>query len=234
MPASTPGCSTATNLFDQDRADSGRVANGLARETAADDPSMNAIRDGNAADVLNLWRGRTRAPRDQLRLDHRLVRPRDGRRRLAARSPPPRSTWSARTAGQVGTIAASTTSRDAYLREVEATTGEDAALIGPHGTVAGGPGVAAGDLPSGGEATDVERGDEQLRAAATEPLGAEQVRVALFAPAVDEGFFGSRPNDRDRAGRVLRGRAGRRGAHPPLAAGLRPRDARRGAPHRRG
>ena len=40
----------------------------------------------------------------------------------------------------------------------------------------------------------MERGDEQLRAAATEPLGAEQVRVALLAPAVDEGFFGSRPN----------------------------------------
>src|SRR6185436_19653886 len=50
------GLRTATNLFDQDRADSGRVANDLARETAADDASMTAIRDGNAADVLNLTR----------------------------------------------------------------------------------------------------------------------------------------------------------------------------------
>ncbi len=187
------GLQTATNLFDQDRADSGRVANGLAHETAADDPSMTAIRDANAADVLNLARAYANRPG----IAYVSIIDSSGRETVAGDSPPI-ATAAVDLVGpdgqQVGTIAASTTTRDAYLREVETTTGEDAALIGPHGTVAGVPGVAAGDLPSGGDATDVERGDEQLRAAATEPLGAEQVRVALLAPAVDEGFFGSRPN----------------------------------------
>ena len=187
------GLRTATNLLDQDRADSGRAANDLAQETAADDPSMTAIRDGNAADVLNLARTYANRPG----IAYISIIDASGRQTVAGASRPI-ATAAVDLVGpdgqQVGTIAASTTTRDAYVREVETTTGEDAALIGPQGTVAGVPGVAAGDLPSGGEATDVERGDEQFRAAATEPLGAEQVRVALLAPAVDEGFFGSRPN----------------------------------------
>ena len=53
--------------------------------------------------------------------------------------------------------------------------------------------VEASAVPEGGEAADLERGGDQLRIAATDPLGTERVRVAMFAAAADQGFFGSRP-----------------------------------------
>ena len=64
------GVRTATNLYDDARADSGRVANDLARETADDAESIAAIRAGAVGDVMSLARiyadrnasGRTQSP----------------------------------------------------------------------------------------------------------------------------------------------------------------------------
>ncbi len=185
------GLQTATNLFDRARADSGRAANELARQTANDLPSMTAIREGAVGDVLNL--ARIYARREGVA--YVSIVDSAGHETVAG-DPRPIATAEVdlvgEDGGQVGTITVSTISRDAYLGEVETITGEEGALVGPEGPATGAD-VDAGSLPDGGEATDLDRGDESLRVAATEPLGAEQVQVALFAPAADEGFLGSRP-----------------------------------------
>jgi diguanylate cyclase (GGDEF)-like protein len=186
------GLRTATNLYDAAATDSGRVANKLARETANDLASIAAIRDGAVDDVLTL--AREYAHRDGT--TYVSIVDSAGHETVAG-DPHPIAIAEVDlvdTDGQqVGTITTSTTTRDAFLRQVEGTTGEEAALLGPDGPVTGTADVTAADLPASGEANDLEHGGEDVRLAATEPLGAEQVRVALLAPAVDEGFLGSRP-----------------------------------------
>jgi diguanylate cyclase (GGDEF)-like protein len=59
--------------------------------------------------------------------------------------------------------------------------------------VSGRVSVDAETLPASGEATDFSQGGEDFRLAATEPLGAEQLRVGLLAPADGGGFFASSP-----------------------------------------
>ena len=190
---------TATNLFDQDRADSGSVANGIARETGrrrpVDDRDPRRQRGGRAQPRAGL----REPPRDRVRRDHRLVGARDGRGRLAARSHAPRSTWSSRTAGG---------RHDRRLRPPRATPtsrGRDDHRRGGGADRPAGPGRrrarrrARATCPSGGEATDVERGDEQLRAAATEPLGAEQVARGALRPGRRRGLLRLAAEDRDRA-----------------------------------
>jgi diguanylate cyclase (GGDEF)-like protein len=187
------GLRTATNLYDQARADSGRVANQLARETAADPESIAAIREGTVGDVLNL----ARIYADRAGVSYVAIVDSQGHETVAGDSRPIATAEVDLVddqGEQVGTITISTTTRDGYLHQVETTTGEEAALLGPRGPVTGAADVEAGDLPASGEASDVQRGNEDVRVAATDPLGAEQVRVALFAPAADEGFLGSRPN----------------------------------------
>ena len=187
------GVRTATNLYDQARADSGRVANDLARETADDPESIAAIRAGAVGDVVSL--ARIYADRDGI--SYVSIVDSEGHETVAGDSRPVATAEVDLVddqGDQVGTITTSTTTRDQLLREIESTTGEEAALLGPRGPVSGTADVEAGDLPASGEAKDLQRGDEEVRVAATAPLGAEQVRVALFAPTVDEGFLGSRPN----------------------------------------
>jgi diguanylate cyclase (GGDEF)-like protein len=187
------GVRTATNLYDEARADSGRVANDLARETADDPESIAAIRAGAVGDVVSL--ARIYADRDGI--SYVSIVDSEGQETVAGDSRPVATAEVDLVddqGDQVGTITTSTTTRDQLLRQVESTTGEEAALLGPRGPGSGTADVEAGDLPASGEAKDLQRGDEEVRVAATAPLGAEQVRVALFAPTVDEGFLGSRPN----------------------------------------
>ena len=89
------GLRTATNLFDEDRPTRGAGRDASPHEIGSRRPAMAAIRTGNAADVLSLARDLREPRRDRVRLDHRLVGRRAVAGRLAARSRPPRSTWSA-------------------------------------------------------------------------------------------------------------------------------------------
>ncbi len=186
------GLQTATNLFDRARADSGRAANELAQRTADDPAALEAIREGDVGAVLDLARTYAR----EEGVGYVSIVDSAGRETVAG-DPRPIAGAEVDLVGedgeQVGTITVSTIGREEFLREVEAITGEEAALVGQEGAATGAADVDAASLPDGGEAADLERDGEDLRVAATEPLGAEQVRVALFAPAADEGFLGSRP-----------------------------------------
>ncbi len=94
---------------------------------------------------------------------------------------------------RIGQVTVATTTSDAFLKRVRDTTGEEAALAGPSGPATGTVSIEAGTVPDPGGSADVELRGDQFRVASTAPLGEEQTRVALFTPAGDEGFFGSRP-----------------------------------------
>ena len=204
------GLQTATNLFDRARADSGRAANELAQQTA-DDPAV----DGG--DPRGRRRRRPR-PRPDVRASKRGSRyvsiVDSAGRETVAGDPRPIAGAEVDLVGedgeQVGTITVSTISREEFLREVEAITGEEAALVGPEGAATGAADVDAASLPDSGEAADLERDGEELRVAATEPLGAEQVRVAHVRARRRRGLPRLAAGDRDRTAGVLRRRpAGR-------------------------
>ena len=226
------GVRTATNLYDEARADSGRVANDLARETADDPESIAAIRAGAVGDVVSL--ARIYADRDGI--SYVSIVDSEGHETVAGDSRPVATAEVDLVddqGDQVGTITTSTTTRDQLLREIESTTGEEAALLGPRGPVSGhrrrrggrpaaerrgaGPaarrrgGAGCGDRPAG------------RRAGEGGPVRTDR-RRGLPRLATER---------RDRADRLLRRRPDRRRADPPLAAGLRARDARGREAHRR-
>jgi two-component system cell cycle response regulator len=95
---------------------------------------------------------------------------------------------------EVGTLSISTTTADEYVDQVESASGADVVLIGPSGQVRGSLGVDSSTLPRSGEAADFSQGGEDFRLAATEPLGAGQLRVGLLAHADGGGFFASSPS----------------------------------------
>jgi diguanylate cyclase (GGDEF)-like protein len=92
---------------------------------------------------------------------------------------------------RIGSLTISTTGAAEYVADVERMTGDEAVLLGPRGLISGTAGTPADAVPAAGEAANVEATGEELRAAAAS-LG-DRMRIALFAPIGDEGFFASRP-----------------------------------------
>ena len=128
------GLQTATNLFDRARADSGRAANELAQRTADDPAALEAIREGDVGAVLDLARTYAR----EEGVGYVSIVDSAGRETVAG-DPRPIAAAEVDLVGedgeQVGTITVSTIGREEFLREVEAITGEEAALVGPEGAV---------------------------------------------------------------------------------------------------
>jgi diguanylate cyclase (GGDEF)-like protein len=186
------GLRTATSLYEDAQTQSRREAKRIAAEIANDESASAALESGSAGEVEALADELTRRhDLASLRLTDAIGRSTgagDGTSVAAA---------SVNLVGaggpQIGRVTASTVTSAEFLDTVEATTGEDTALIGPEGPLTGAVPIEAGALPESGEAAELEQGGESLRVAATEPLGTEQLRIALFARPEDEGFLASRP-----------------------------------------
>ncbi len=186
------GLRTATNLFEEEQAEAARAADQIADEIAADPLSANALETGVEADVQRLadtYRGRDRLATVELTGANGDT--------VTAGSPKPLAASSVDLlddgGAKIGTVTVAATTSPEFLERVESTTGEDAALVGPRISADDTTPIEVGALPAGGETADLERGGDELRVAATEALGVERVRIALFAPAEAEGFLGSRP-----------------------------------------
>jgi diguanylate cyclase (GGDEF)-like protein len=186
------GLQTAGSLFDAAHAQSRGAAKDVAAAIAGDADASAALESGDRARVEALA--------------DRLLRSEDvaaleltgaGGEGATAGSDSPVAAASVNlvsaTGAEIGTVTAASTSSADFLATVEDTTGEDAALVGPRGPLTGTVSIEAGALPEAGEATELERDDETLRVAATEPLGRERVRIALFTTSRPDGFLASRP-----------------------------------------
>jgi diguanylate cyclase (GGDEF)-like protein len=188
------GLRTATNLYGQAQEDSRRAAARLAAEAGADPAAVAALDSGDQARIQALAQELSQRPR----LDSVAVKGAAGASAEAG-DPEPVAGASvdliAADGSKLGTLSASTTTAQEFVDALQRITGEHAALVGPRGPLAAGPGaVAAADLPPGGEAADLTGGGgDSMRIQATQPLGQEQVRVALMASSSAEGFFGSQP-----------------------------------------
>ena len=185
------GLRTATSLFDE--------AQGAARPAA----KRAAVQiDGDAAALATLHAGdpgRLEDLASQIAREQQLaaveLTDSDGMTVSAGGKPVAAATVRLIDGGgqRIGQVTVATTTSDAFLKRVRDTTGEEAALAGPSGPATGTVSIEAGTVPDPGGSADVELRGDQFRVASTAPLGEEQTRVALFTPAGDEGFFGSRP-----------------------------------------
>jgi diguanylate cyclase (GGDEF)-like protein len=183
------GLRTATTVYESAQADSVRAAQQIASEIAADAEAVAVLRDGSRADLRSLART---YGEDVVSLG--LTNQAGTELTLASGQPVALASVDLTADGeQLGIVRAAATSSKRLLERIEEVTGEDAALIGPAGTIEGDGPVEAGALPQGGDPASVDSAEGELRVAATEPLGDEQVRIALFAPSGDEGFLSSRP-----------------------------------------
>ena len=186
------GLRTATGLYDDAQADSRREAKRIAAEIANDASASAALASGSAAEVESLAEDLARR-HDLASLELTDATGNSasagGRSSIAGASVNLVGPGDAR----IGRVTASATSSAEFLDTLEETTGEDAALIGPQGPLTGTVPLETRALPASGEAAEFEQGGETLRLAATEPLGPERVRIALFARPEEEGFLASRP-----------------------------------------
>lgn len=186
------GLRTATSLYEDAQSESRREAQRIAAEIAEDRAASVALGSGSGTEVESLAQelARSHGVASLALTDAAGNSATAGTSRAVAGASVdlvgPRG-------DEIGTVTAAAETAALLLGTVEETTGEDAALVGPEGSLTGPAPIEAGTLPASGEGTDLERGDENLRVAATEPLGPERVRIALFAPSEDEGFLASRP-----------------------------------------
>jgi diguanylate cyclase (GGDEF)-like protein len=186
------GLRTATTVYEEAQEDSRPVARRLADELAADTAATEALSSGDDADLRSIAEGLVGGDAVTVVLTGSA-----GANATAGEGRPVATASVDLTDGsqEVGSIAASSVSSADLLSRISEATGEDAALVGPAGPVAGEISIEASALPdSGDQATvDPSGAEGELRVVATEPLGDEQLRVALFAPPGGEGFFSSRP-----------------------------------------
>jgi two-component system, cell cycle response regulator len=91
-----------------------------------------------------------------------------------------------------GVLRVSTATVAGYLAGIRQRTGERAVLAGPAG-VEGSVELAADEIPSPGDAADVEVGGEEQRVAAEALPDSGGRQVAIIGPAPSGGFFASRP-----------------------------------------
>jgi diguanylate cyclase (GGDEF)-like protein len=183
------GLHTATTVYETAQADSTRDARRIASAIAADPQAVEVMRSGSSTELVDLVRKYGDGVAF-LQLTNQA-----GAKKAIAKSQPVAVANVDLTAGgqKVGTVTAAGTSAARLLSQVEEATGEDAALIGPNGTIESSAPVETAALPEGGDSESVDAAQGELRVAATEPLGDEQVRVALYTPAGDEGFLSSQP-----------------------------------------
>jgi diguanylate cyclase (GGDEF)-like protein len=185
------GLRTATTVYESAQSDSRDVAGRIADELAADPAAEATLRDGDRSDLRALARsyaGTAGAATVE-------ITDADGDHAIGGRGRPvATASVNLTVAGEsIGAVTASAASSRALLERVEQATGEDVALIGPSGPIKGTVPVEIGALPESGESGSVDAGQGELRAATTEPLGDEQLQIALFAPSDAEGFLSSRP-----------------------------------------
>ena len=184
------GLRTATTVYDGAQEDSGRAAGRIANQIASDPQATATVRSGGAAELHSVAAGFVGSGVAAVRIvaaDGTAARAGSGRPVAVA------SVDLTDGGSSAGSVAAASLSSTQLLDEVQRATGEQAALVGPRGPLSGTLPVEAGSLPDSGESTTLDGGDGDLRVTATEPLGPEQVRIALFAPAGGEGFLSSRP-----------------------------------------
>lgn len=186
------GLRSATNLFERRQAASARAARQIAARASADPAAVQTLRGADHGEIETL----ASELADTAGVTWLRVR---GSGRAAAATGDRRPVAVASVdivAGdqrRIGTVTVATVTSRQFLRQVQMTTGEDAALIGPRGPIAGTVTVERGSLPRGGEGIDLEHEGQELRLAATKPLGEEKLQVALFAAAGEGGLLASRP-----------------------------------------
>jgi diguanylate cyclase (GGDEF)-like protein len=183
---------TATSLYEDAQADSRREAKRIAAGIAVDQAATAALEAGSRSEVRAIARALASEP-DVVWL--RLADAGGNSAVVGQGEPVAAAAVSLVGSGgaPAGSVTASTTTTARILESIEETTGVDAALVGSKGAITGSVPIEPGVLPESGEATDLERGEENLRGAATEPLGSERIRIAVFAPSEEEGFLASRP-----------------------------------------
>jgi len=185
------GLRTATVVYEGAQADSRPAAEALANQLAADDGAISALRAADEAELQPIADGLV-GEKGVVALE--VTGPGGvgvsaGQGGLVAGA----AVDLTADGETVGTVTASTTSSSNLLEQISDATGEDAALVGPAGAVSGDVSIEAAALPESGDPATLEAGGGDLRVAVTEPLGDEQLRVALFAPPGGEGFLSSRP-----------------------------------------
>ena len=187
------GLRTATNLFEAERAAAKVAARKAATEIAADPGSIAALEQADASTLAPL------AGSVQSREDLAWAEITDSAGNTveagARGAPVAAATVDLRapSGAKVGSVSVSTITAAEMLERIESTTGEMAALVGPRGSVAGAVSIEAETLPESGEAADLDADGQELRIAATDPLGDEGTRVAVLAAPADQGFLTSRP-----------------------------------------
>ena len=95
--------------------------------------------------------------------------------------------------GAVGSLEVSLTTPAAFVEEVASLTGRGVALVSGDEELAATPGVDAATVPAGDEAGESTLDGESARTAAAELPGSDDLRLAVFAPVADGGFFSSSP-----------------------------------------
>ena len=184
------GLRTATTVYEGAQDDSRRGARRIAADLAADPAAIDAFANGDTDTLRSL-------ARDQIGGSVAVVQLTDsgGAQVIAGKGKPAASSSVDLTDGSraVGSVTASSITSSELLDQIETATGEDAALIGPGGPITATVPIETGALPDGGETATLDSEGGELRVAATEPLGDDQVRVALFASSGGEGFLSSQP-----------------------------------------
>jgi len=186
------GLRTATTVYEGAQGDSRADAQRISNQIAADPAQSAVLRDGTGAEL--------RALAGQYSADVAAVKlvSADGREvtdTSASGGPVAMASVDLTSEGQrIGSVSASSVTSSRLLSEIEHATGDDAALIGPTGPITGTVPIEVDSLPDSGETASIDSEGGEVRVAATEPLGDERVRVALFAAPGGAGFLSSRPN----------------------------------------
>ena len=186
------GLQTATNVYDQAQATSLETARRIADRVNADPAAIAALENGDEIQLAALARG-YRAAEGVASVEIAAA----SGSPVAAGSPRPAAAASVDLVdggSRLGTVTAAQLGADELLDRIASVTGEKVALAKASGpTVAATRATAVDQLPDGGEFADLEQGDEDLRVAATEALGDDELRVALVVPVEGGAFFASRP-----------------------------------------
>ena len=183
------GLATAQTLYRDDLQVSGRVADAIANEPAF----QAAVRGGGQTQIAAAVRSAAR--------EHgaRSASLSDAGGQVIVTVGPKQEAAVARVVlrspngGQAGSLLASATTTDAYLRDVHRGTGLDAALLGDAGPVSSTIDFGAAELPASGQSRDIDLSDGTLRVAATDLGGAAPLRLELFGPVEAKGFLSSSP-----------------------------------------
>lgn len=184
------GLRTATTVYEDAQEESRRDAKRVSAQIAADPAQSAVLSDGSGAQLRALTRQYADSAAS-LQLTNSA-----GKEFTAVSRGAPVAVASVdlTSAGEkIGSVSAASTTSSDLLKEIEQATGEDAALVGSTGPISGTVPIETGGLPASGESASIDAEGGELRVAATEPLGDEQVRVALFASAGGAGFLSSRP-----------------------------------------